>query len=135
MRGIESFDAGQGEQLEVLARAIGAGLNAPVGNPPQIAAFPEQGLRAGSQRYMARDVLATYAEAQDLINIGAYAKGSNPKIDYAQSRINEVNAFLRQGIGEKADFEEDVAALRDIFADQMPTHEHVAEADNGGAQK
>lgn len=84
---------------------------------------------------MARDVLATYGEAQDLINIGAYVKGSNPKIDYAQSRINEVNGFLRQAIGEKADFEQDVATLRDIFADQMPAHEHAAEADNGEAQE
>ena len=84
---------------------------------------------------MARDVLATYGEAQDLINIGAYVKGSNPKIDYAQSRINEVNGFLRQAIGEKADFEQDMAALRDIFADRMPAHEHVAEADNGEAQE
>ncbi len=54
---VTAFETGQGEQLEVLARAIAAGLDAPVGNPPQIAAFPEQGLRAGSERYMASDVL------------------------------------------------------------------------------
>ena len=39
----------------------------------------EQKLAAGKLR----EVLARYAEAEDLINIGAYAKGSNPKIDYA----------------------------------------------------
>ena len=93
---------------------------------------PEHQVMLGN---MARDVLATYGEAQDLINIGAYVKGSNPKIDYAQSRINEVNGFLRQGIGERADFEQDVTTLRNIFADRMPAHEHVAEANNGEAQK
>ena len=35
-----------------------------------------------------RDVLARYAEAEDLINIGAYAKGSNPKVDNAIDKID-----------------------------------------------
>ena len=35
-----------------------------------------------------KNVLATYNEAEDLINIGAYKKGSNPNIDYAISRID-----------------------------------------------
>ncbi len=47
-----------------------------------------------------RNVLATYAEAEDLINIGAYMKGSNPQIDYAISKIEEVNQFLRQNFDE-----------------------------------
>ena len=54
---VTAFETGQGELLEVLARSVGAGLDAPAGNPPQIAAFPEQGLQAGSERYMSRDVL------------------------------------------------------------------------------
>ena len=41
-----------------------------------------------------KNVLATYNEAEDLINIGAYKKGSNPNIDYAISRIDAVNGFL-----------------------------------------
>ncbi len=48
----------------------------------------------------AREVLARYAEAEDLINIGAYVKGSNPKIDYAISKIDAVNTFLRQNFTE-----------------------------------
>jgi hypothetical protein len=54
---VTAFESGQGEQLEILARAVGAGLDSPAGNPPQIAAFPQEGLQAGSERYMARDVL------------------------------------------------------------------------------
>ncbi len=54
---VTAFETGQGEQLEILARAVGAGLDATESNLPQLAAFPESGLQAGSERYMARDVL------------------------------------------------------------------------------
>lgn len=47
----------------------------------------------------ARELLAVYAEAEDLINIGAYSKGSNPKIDEAIGKIDELNGFLKQGSG------------------------------------
>ena len=62
-----------------------------------------------------REVLARYAEAEDLINIGAYVKGSNPKIDYALSKIDQVNEFLKQGTFEKVDFEDTVSRLLGIF--------------------
>lgn len=62
-----------------------------------------------------RDVLATYKEAQDLINIGAYVAGSNPKIDYALSVLDEVNAFLKQDIYEKAGYTETVEWISRIF--------------------
>ncbi|NTW76841.1 MAG: flagellar protein export ATPase FliI [Syntrophaceae bacterium] len=51
------------------------------------------------------NVVATYKKAEDLINIGAYVQGSNPGIDHAVKMIDEVNAFLRQNIGERIDFE------------------------------
>jgi len=63
-----------------------------------------------------REVLARYAEAEDLINIGAYVKGSNPKIDFALSKIDQVNEFLKQGTFEKIDFEETVEKLLVIFS-------------------
>lgn len=63
-----------------------------------------------------REVLATIRDAQDLINIGAYVKGSNPKIDYALSMIDEVNEFLVQGIWEKADYDETVNRLLEMFS-------------------
>ena len=45
-------------------------------------------------------IYANYIDAEDLINIGAYVKGSNPRIDRAINRIDAINEFLRQGIGE-----------------------------------
>ncbi|MBO4997114.1 MAG: flagellar protein export ATPase FliI [Lachnospira sp.] len=65
-----------------------------------------------------RNVLATYNEAEDLINIGAYKNGANPQIDYAISKIEEVNAFLRQGVNEKISMEEALSLLDGIFAEQ-----------------
>lgn len=62
-----------------------------------------------------REVLARYSEAEDLINIGAYVKGSNPKIDYALTKIDGVNEFLRQGTFEKITYEETVRRLVNIF--------------------
>jgi flagellum-specific ATP synthase len=52
-----------------------------------------------------RDVIATYQENYDLINIGAYLAGSNPKVDYAIRMIEPLNKFLKQEIEEKSDFE------------------------------
>jgi flagellum-specific ATP synthase len=57
---------------------------------------PQQ--RAVSMR--ARDLLATYREAEDLINIGAYAKGSNPKIDESIRKKSELESFLIQDFNE-----------------------------------
>ena len=62
-----------------------------------------------------REVLARYNEAEDLINIGAYVKGSNPKIDDAISKIDAVNDFLKQGTFEQIDFEEMLEQLMAIF--------------------
>ncbi|MEN6373989.1 MAG: flagellar protein export ATPase FliI [Smithella sp.] len=50
------------------------------------------------------NIVASYKKAEDLINIGAYVQGSNPGIDHAVKMIDNVNAFLRQNIGERVDF-------------------------------
>ena len=62
-----------------------------------------------------RNVLATYNEAEDLINIGAYKKGSNKDIDYSVEKIGDVNQFLCQGVYEKFSFEEEETLLAEIF--------------------
>jgi len=62
-----------------------------------------------------KEVLATYRKAEDLINIGAYAVGSNPKIDYAIKMIDQVNAYLRQGIEEKEGLDESIEKLCLMF--------------------
>ncbi|HSR52419.1 MAG TPA: FliI/YscN family ATPase [Acidobacteriota bacterium] len=43
-----------------------------------------------------RELLATYTKSEDMINIGAYSKGSNAKIDQAIARIDHINYYLRQ---------------------------------------
>jgi len=60
------------------------------------------------------DILATYKEAEDLINIGAYAKGSNARIDLAIEKIDRMNQFLRQDMNEKVDLAETIAQLKAI---------------------
>lgn len=62
-----------------------------------------------------KNVLATYQEAEDLINIGAYKNGSNPDIDYAISKIQQVNEFLMQQVDDKLTFEQEIAMLKEIF--------------------
>jgi flagellum-specific ATP synthase len=57
------------------------------------------------------DLLATYREAEDLVNIGAYVKGSNPKIDKALTLIDEMRNFLKQNSAEKVDFTKSVQRL------------------------
>ena len=61
-----------------------------------------------------KDFLATYSEAKDLINIGAYAKGSNPKWDIAINKIERINAYLQQGIMETVSMEESMETLKEI---------------------
>jgi flagellum-specific ATP synthase len=65
-----------------------------------------------------REILATHKEAEDLINIGAYVPGSNPKIDYAISRIDAVNDFLRQGMNEQDRLEDSVARMKQLVLDR-----------------
>ncbi len=60
-------------------------------------------------------ILATYRKAEDLINIGAYVAGSNPKIDYAIDMIDKVNDYLKQGITENVRFEESIQQLNELF--------------------
>jgi len=66
----------------------------------------------------ARGVLADYKEAEDIINIGAYAKGSNPKIDYAISKIEAINDFLRQNFTETATLKESIERMGTVLSDR-----------------
>lgn len=60
--------------------------------------------RVRGAAYSIRDLLATYRDAEDLINIGAYKRGSNSKIDLAIQKIDAINAFLKQRAEDAADF-------------------------------
>ena len=74
---------------------------------------PEQKKAAGKLK----NTLATYNDAEDLINIGAYKSGSNRNIDYAISKIDAVNEFLMQETDEKFTYEETLQLLEGLFAD------------------
>lgn len=58
-----------------------------------------------------RSILATYEEAKDLIDIGAYKMGSNPRIDEAIRVIDQCMDFLRQDIYDEAFFSATLAAM------------------------
>jgi flagellum-specific ATP synthase len=64
----------------------------------------------------ARDLLAAYREAADLIDVGAYAPGSNPRVDRAIRAIAGLNAFLRQGPDEHPTLDVSLAALQRALA-------------------
>lgn len=63
----------------------------------------------------ARDLLATYKEAEDLINLGAYVKGSNKKIDLAIKYNENLNNYLKQKIEEKTEFNNSIENLIAMF--------------------
>ncbi len=76
---------------------------------PDIAS--EEHIQAAGQ---IKKLLADYREAEDLINIGAYEKGSNPEVDQAIEKIDEIRSFLQQDINEKTDFNTAVNRLKEI---------------------
>jgi flagellum-specific ATP synthase len=64
-----------------------------------------------------REWLSTYQKAEDMINIGAYVKGSNPKIDVALKKIDTVNSFLVQRGDERVSLEKAFASVEEITGD------------------
>lgn len=61
-----------------------------------------------------RDLLAVYTQNYDLISIGAYKPGMNPRLDEAVSKIDEINAFLKQQIDENFTFEDTMRLMHEI---------------------
>jgi FliI/YscN family ATPase len=62
-----------------------------------------------------KEVVANYEKERDLILIGAYESGSNPAVDYAIEKIEEVNQFLKQRTDDKIDLVDAVDQLITIF--------------------
>jgi flagellum-specific ATP synthase len=60
------------------------------------------------------DIYATYADAEDLINIGAFSPGSNGRIDRSIALIDKINAFLIQPARQRTSFDETVKAVVSI---------------------
>jgi flagellum-specific ATP synthase len=80
-----------------------------------------------------KDIMATYREAEDLINIGAYKPGASPEIDLALKKISPMRKFLRQGIFETADPEDGWQQLVEVLKDEgipVPAGEGPANSRN-----
>ncbi|MDW8799660.1 flagellar protein export ATPase FliI [Clostridium sp. A1-XYC3] len=63
----------------------------------------------------ARDLMATHKNSEDLINIGAYVKGSNKKIDLSIEYNEKIVDYLKQGMKEHWSFKESINKLQSIF--------------------
>lgn len=66
-----------------------------------------------------REVLASYEKNRDLILLGAYNYGTDPKVDYAIDKIEEVESFLRQSTHDLCSFDEMKERLVNMFADAV----------------
>ena len=62
-----------------------------------------------------KENLSTYEESEDLINVGAYVKGSNPRIDRAMTLKLPIDGFLRQNVNEQFVYEETVVLLKELI--------------------
>jgi len=60
-------------------------------------------------------VMATYRKSEDLINIGAYVAGSNPKIDYAIEMNDRATGYLMQGMEDCVTYDESIKQLEELF--------------------
>lgn len=84
---------------------------------------PEQVADAGALR----EVLATFNDAEELVNIGAYRAGSNPLIDKALTLIAPMRLFLRQGIDEVAQPDDSLLSLAELAMAARATDEEVSD--------
>ncbi len=62
-----------------------------------------------------RDILSIYSKNEDLIAIGAYKAGTNPKLDYAIEKIEKVNQFLMQEIDESFRADEIFQMMKEVL--------------------
>ena len=63
-----------------------------------------------------RNIMAKYQEIELLVQLGEYKEGSDPEADYALHKIGEINAFLKQGLGETTSFDETISKLISIVS-------------------
>jgi len=65
-----------------------------------------------------RQMLSTYQQNRDLIAIGAYQKGSDPRIDAAMAQWPNMQRFLQQGMHEKVGYGDSLATLKQVMGDE-----------------
>lgn len=104
----------------VLDRKLGQKGHFPAIDPLQSSSRVMNKVTTTSHQRMAikiRELLSTYKEAEDLINIGAYRKGASPKIDLAIDLKDRIDALLKQHPQEKSTFTETVELMKLIVGD------------------
>ncbi|QDK47573.1 flagellum-specific ATP synthase FliI [Bdellovibrio sp. ZAP7] len=102
----------------VLSRALAARGHYPAIDVMQSASRVMKAVASSEHVRLAqklKEVLAVYKDAEDLINIGAYKPGSNPKIDKAVKVIDQVNDFLKQRVEDPTNFNNTVRMLQQIL--------------------
>ena len=62
-----------------------------------------------------RRLYARYQQERDLINVGAYAPGSDPDTDQAIALMPHMHNYLRQGFGERVDLASALGELHKLF--------------------
>jgi flagellum-specific ATP synthase len=80
---------------------------------PEVTDAAHQGLAS-----LVREALGTYRDAADLIQVGAYVAGSDPRIDSALTMVPKINAFLKQTLGERTPFGQVKARLQALLSSQ-----------------
>jgi flagellum-specific ATP synthase len=102
----------------VLSRRLASAGHYPAVDPLESVSRVMSGVTTQEHRRAASrmlDLLATYREAEDLINIGAYVKGSNPKIDESVKMREMIRAFLRQQSDEHEDLDTSINLLIEMM--------------------
>ena len=62
-----------------------------------------------------RDIMGVYEKNADLVSIGAYKAGTNPKLDHALTKMDAINQFLMQSVDESFSYEESLTQMRRIL--------------------
>ena len=104
----------------ILNRALGARNHWPAIDVLPSLSRVMSGIAASEHKKAAaklREVLATYEKQRDLIVLGAYQYGTDPKTDYAIDKIEDVETFLRQATDEYDNFDDCVRKMIELFAD------------------
>lgn len=73
-----------------------------------------------------RSTYAVYKDAEDMINVGAYIDGKNPKIDYAIKKVDGITEYLKQDVDEKSNYENDISRLMNMMSDSDKENVAVA---------
>lgn len=81
-----------------------------------------------------RRLIATYEESEDMINIGAYVKGSNPAIDAAIAKRQAIEEFLNQAVDEKAPISDTLKRLGELAGLAIPQAELTDFANKAGEE-